>query len=397
MNKCVWPLLFVLLLVQACSQRPWLAGTIENSQNSEWQSKVYLIRPNSYKEVAQSFVGEVLDSTSIEPDGTFQFLESPKLDGPTFLQVAVQKRGERYPNRLLNADPQSDNYFPLMVDPDVPMEITASLDRFQASFLIVTPSSSNQKLLELRDMRLEAYEKFKQSKAMKSVSDEQLLERERAIKDYQLEILEFADAVQEPIPALVAITWASPEGNFERLPEILYQQAQKWSSMAPDHPWVHELMEIADKSQLPIMLGDTIPNMMLPMQSEGDISLYEFLSDKKLVVLDVWASWCAPCRVENRNILVPLWDLYHSKGFGILAYGLESSETAWENAIKRDGAFRWTHSSHLEGDQNPLMDTLRLQTIPANFILDEKGRILAKNLHGEELMDYVRQYLDSMQ
>lgn len=109
--------------------------------------------------------------------------------------------------------------------------------------------------------------------------------------------------------------------------------------------------------------------------------------------MDIWASWCAPCRVENRNVLVPLWEKYNSEGFQIVAYGLESSETAWSNAIEKDGAFRWLHASHLQGDQNPLMDTLRLKTIPANFLLDEKGRVLAKNLHGEDLIMFVDDYM----
>lgn len=395
MNKCIWPLVLVLLVVQACSQSPWLSGTIKNTQNSEWQPKVYLIRPNSYKEMGQSFVGEVLDSTNINPDGSFEFTGTPKLNEPTFLQVAVQKLGDRYPNRLLNENPQTDNYFPLLVDPDVPLVINASIDRFQASFSIQDPSLVNKEILDLRNVRLAAYEKYKQSNAMKTASDEQLLDRERALLDYQLEILDYTDVLQEPISALVAIKWASPEGDFERLPEALFKQAQKWSSIAPDYPWVQELVETADKSQLPMMLGDTIPDLILPTQTEDNISLHDFLTGKKLVVLDVWASWCAPCRVENRNILVPLWDTYHSKGFGILAYGLESNKTAWEKAIEKDGAFRWTHTSHLQGDQNPLMDALRLRTIPANFILDEKGKILAKNLHGAELEVFVDEYMGS--
>lgn len=393
MNRSIWSLFLVLMIIQACTPSPWLSGTIESSENSEWQSKVYLIRPNSYREVAQSFVGEVLDSTSINADGTFEFFGKPKLKVPTFLQVAVQKKGEKYPNRLLNENPQTDNYFPLMVDPDVPMMIHASIDRFQASFSIQNPSKINQELLELRDQKLNAFEKYAQSIALHSASDEQLLERERALLEYQTRLLGFAESTQEPIPALMAIKWASPEGDFERLPEVLFKQAQKWSSMEPDHPWVRELLKIADKNQLPIMLGDTIPNMTLPTQTEGNISLHDFLIDKKLVVLDVWASWCAPCRLENRDVLVPLWEKYHANGFDILAYGLESNQTAWAKAIERDGAYRWTHVSHVEGDQNPFMEALRLRTIPANFILDGNGKILAKNVHGQALVQLVEGYL----
>lgn len=110
--------------------------------------------------------------------------------------------------------------------------------------------------------------------------------------------------------------------------------------------------------------------------------------------MDIWASWCAPCRVENRDILVPLWERYNPQNFQIVAYALESSEKAWNNAIEKDGAHRWLHASHLEGDQNPFMDALRLKTIPANFLLDKEGRVLAKNLHGQDLIDFVDDYME---
>lgn len=386
-------MVLLLLVIQGCSSAPWFSGTIEIPQQSDWKPKVYLIRPDSYEQLAQSFVGEVLDSTTISSDGTFEFLRPPHLDGPTLLQVAVQKQGDKYPNRLLNENPQTDNYFPMVFEPGRPFKINARMDRFQASFSIQDAELVNKEILNLRDIRLAAFEKLQQSMAIKSTSDELLLEREKALLDFQTQLFGFADTAHDPIAGLMAIKWSSPEGDFERLPEALFQQAQKWDSVAPNHPWVQELREIADKSQLPMMLGDSIPNLILPTHTEGDISLHDFLTDKKLVVLDIWASWCAPCRIENRTVLVPLWEKYHAAGFGILAYGLESSEVAWKKAIERDGAFRWSHASHLQGDQNPLMDTLRLRTIPANFILDNNGVILAKNLHGGELEVFVDEYM----
>ena len=63
------------------------------------------------------------------------------------------------------------------------------------------------------------------------------------------------------------------------------------------------------------------------------------------------------------------------------------------NAIKRDGADRWSHASHLEGDTSPFLELLKITTIPAYYILDKDGVILAKNLHGKELEEWVTEKL----
>ncbi|MCB9298479.1 MAG: hypothetical protein H6559_36010 [Lewinellaceae bacterium] len=81
-----------------------------------------------------------------------------------------------------------------------------------------------------------------------------------------------------------------------------------------------------------------------------------------------------PCRRENQDVLAPLWDKYHEKGFQVIGYALDGSERTWKGAIEKDGAHRWLHASHLRGDDAPVMEALRLQTIPANFLLDAKGR-----------------------
>ncbi|MFQ5448324.1 MAG: hypothetical protein ACE5FF_15470, partial [Saprospiraceae bacterium] len=73
-------------------------------------------------------------------------------------------------------------------------------------------------------------------------------------------------------------------------------------------------------------------------------------------------------------------------------YALDASRGAWVSAIEKDGAGRWPHSSGLRGDDAPLFRVLRLNTIPANFLLDADGKVVAKNLHGEELMEFVAGY-----
>jgi thiol-disulfide isomerase/thioredoxin len=128
------------------------------------------------------------------------------------------------------------------------------------------------------------------------------------------------------------------------------------------------------------------------MLTKDTLSLKDLLGEK-LTIIDLWASWCVPCRKENREVFVPIWNEYHDQGLQIVAYGLESDESIWRSAAERDGANRWFQASDLHGDDAPFLKKIRVQTIPANFILDDKGVVMAKNVHGRDLIDLVKNYM----
>ena len=197
----------------------------------------------------------------------------------------------------------------------------------------------------------------------------------------------------EFLPPLIALRSLSQEFTYQRIPVLSLCQPHTCTPPTPRALWVEELATLANKDQLPILKWDEMPNLQFPMADGSLTSLREVKQGEKLLLMDIWASWCAPCRLENRNVLVPLWEKYQDKGFQIIAYGLENSRQAWQNAIEKDGADRWLHASHLLGDQNPIMDSLRISTIPANFLLDTQGRVLAKNLHGSDLFQFVENYM----
>ncbi len=386
--------ILLVFFLMSCSQEAWLTGTLNMTDGTDWKPMVYLVQPEKFNEVAQSFTDKVLDSAKVNGNGQFQFVNSPGLQEQVLLKVVVQRKNEKFPNRLINQNPETDNYFPLVYEPNAKIKIDAAIASFQSSFSLEQPSQANKAMLRLRDERMAAYKKHLKGQASEHNVDDNLLEREKNLRSYQEELIHFSDSTVELLPALMALRWASPEGDYERIAELVYAQAQKWNAIFPEHDWVKELVSVADKGELPILIGDTITELQFPMKNGEDVSLQEVINGKKLILLDVWASWCAPCRVENRDILVPLWERYNSQNFQIVAYALESSKKAWENAIEKDGAHRWLHASHLEGDQNPFMEALRLKTIPANFLLNKEGRVLAKNLHGQDLIDFVDDYME---
>ena len=111
------------------------------------------------------------------------------------------------------------------------------------------------------------------------------------------------------------------------------------------------------------------------------MSLKESLG--KITIVDFWASWCGPCRAENPNT-VALYKEFHSQGLNIIGVSLDKDAVKWKEAIAKDKLV-WTQVSHLKFWDEPIAIQYQVESIPATFVLDASGKIIAKGLFEEEL------------
>ncbi|UYW02043.1 redoxin domain-containing protein [Flavobacterium agricola] len=138
-----------------------------------------------------------------------------------------------------------------------------------------------------------------------------------------------------------------------------------------------------------IAIGALAPDFSAP-NTEGEVvALYDNLG--KVTIVDFWAAWCGPCRQENPN-LVALYKQYKDKGLAIVGVSLDRSEAAWKKAIK-DDKLDWVQVSNLQYFQDPVAQTYVINAIPASFVLDANGKIIAKNLRGKQLDDKIAELL----
>ena len=138
-------------------------------------------------------------------------------------------------------------------------------------------------------------------------------------------------------------------------------------------------------------IGDQVADFDAPTPAGEKLNLKKSLG--KVTLLDFWASWCRPCRVENPNV-VRVYNKYHDKGLEIISISLDKSAEKWKQAIEADG-LKWNHVSHLQFWQEPIAKRFGVRAIPAAFLLDEKGVIIAKNLRGQALEDKISEVLSN--
>lgn len=138
-----------------------------------------------------------------------------------------------------------------------------------------------------------------------------------------------------------------------------------------------------------VVIGKPAPNFSAPSPDGKTISLKESLG--KVTIIDFWASWCGPCRAENPN-LVALYNEFHPQGLNIIGVSLDKDATKWKDAIAKDGLV-WPHVSNLKFWEDPIAKQYNVQSIPATFILDAKGNIVAKDLRGDALRAKVKELL----
>lgn len=138
-----------------------------------------------------------------------------------------------------------------------------------------------------------------------------------------------------------------------------------------------------------IEVGNIAPDLKFNNPDGTQLDLYSLRGS--VVLVDFWASWCGPCRMENPNV-VAAYKKYKDKkfkgtkgGFKIFSVSLDNNKTAWMNAIKQDGLIWPDHVSDLKAWNSQAAQIYGVQAIPTNWLLDSRGVIIAKGLRGEAL------------
>jgi peroxiredoxin len=139
------------------------------------------------------------------------------------------------------------------------------------------------------------------------------------------------------------------------------------------------------ESVKPISIGHTAPDFRLMDANYQPVKVSDYRG--KYLMLDFWASWCAPCRKENPNV-VKMYAKFKDKGLNILGISLDENRVDWQKAITADN-LTWRQVSEFKNFNSPVVKLYKVEAIPSNFIIDPDGTIIAKNITGSDLEDFL--------
>ena len=366
--------LSVILLLSFCDGNKknssfQLKGTLSDSK----AETLYLEKLGSAKQV-------IIDSVILDENGNFEFTNyTPKIG---FYRIKTNDK----------------NFAMLVLDSADKVTITGSVKDLGNTFKVEGSSETSifieyNNLSKSRDIKLDSLNKEFQLLMETNKMDSKRMDSLSAIFEapYNYIINQTNTLMVDKISkntnmysSIMAIQALDPD-KYSDLYKSLDAGLSKKFPNDKNVIMFHDVVE----RMLSTNVGQFAPEISLPSPEGKEIALSSLKG--KLVLIDFWASWCGPCRKEMPNV-VKIYSKFKNKGFEIYGVSLDQDKEKWMEAITKDG-INWPQVSDLKYWDNVAARIYNVQGIPYTVLIDKDGKIIAKNLRGQELEKKIAEVL----
>jgi len=378
MNNKLIPYLFIALAVVGCKDNfVRITGTITSPAAGTY---IYLdeLKSDELKSV---------DSVKITADGKFDF-----------------KKEVKHPSFYLLKSTEN-NFLTLLIEPGEKITLEVQNDSLSNPVSITGSKGSElmveynkqlrrtiNKLTGLNKIYMENSEMPESEivESLDSLAQIYLSEintyTKKYIDDNITSLVSLVALYQQVAPGVYVLNASRDISYFTRVDSSMYSLYPDYEPVVTLHGQIKELtaqIEEETPSGTTAVSENRAPDIALPTPAGDTVTLSS--TRGSVVLLDFWASWCAPCRKENPN-LVNAYNLYHRKGFQIYQVSLDKTKEAWMKGIEDDKLEKWIHVSDVQYWNSSVVPLYKIESIPANYLLDKEGNIIASNLRGERLM-----------
>ena len=308
---------------------------------------------------------KVLDTLEIKSNGDFTF-EFDSIGTPTFYELNLY--GQRIVKLALykeNVDVKFN-----FSDPNS-LQIEGSQDSKEMLKLEKLMDAYQGQVNQLNEKYYEAMSKNDAEVIRQIQLDAMNLEAQQVVK-----VKEMIESMGNSFASLAAVGLLNPQNDFPFLDALV----SKLNENYPETIAILQLKQQLDEMRA-LAVGQLAPDIVLPDPSGKTTKLSDLRG--KYVLIDFWAAWCKPCRQENPNV-VRLFNQYNSKGFEVFGVSLDRSREDWVKAIA-DDQLNWTQVSDLQYFNSAAAVLYQIQAIPATYLVDPDGKIIAKDLRGPSL------------
>ena len=279
--------------------------------------------------------------------------------------------------------------FVFILDSDAPYE----MELFQSGKSVIKGGKLQSELITYQGIVAEENEKIKAARAKLAEASEAKHYRtaselqkklDQVMADAQSRLAEVVERNKDNVFAAYIQTAGMERLDLNRLKECYARLTDKAKATGPGRLVAARIQALEG-----VGVNAVAPDFTLQTPEGEDVALYGVKG--KLKIIDFWASWCGPCRMENPN-MVKLYAEFKDKGLSVISVSLDEKKDKWVEAIKKDG-LTWLHLSDLKEWQGDVIKKYNIDAVPTIFVLDENNRIIAKNLRGEKLKAFVSERL----